>query len=204
MNKISVTIDKEAGFIQIWNNGKGIPVAPHPEHKVMIPEMIFGQLLTSSNYDDAKKKVTGGRNGYGAKLANVFSHTFTVHCADSERRKELKVTWSNNMTSKTNADVKMYTKGQDFTCVTFYPDFPRFGMTGFDQDILDLFTKRVYDMSGITKAGVKVYLNEKLIPVKTFRDYMELYLKGSEKPKMFEIVSDRWQIGFTFSEGLFN
>ena len=30
-----------------------------------IPELIFGNLLTGSNYDDSKKKVTGGRNGYG-------------------------------------------------------------------------------------------------------------------------------------------
>ena len=73
MNKIAVTIDREAGSISVWNNGKGIPVAIHPEHKVYIPEMIFGQLLTSSNYDDTKKKVTGGRNGYGANLVNVFS-----------------------------------------------------------------------------------------------------------------------------------
>lgn len=40
--------------------------------------MIFGHLLTSSNYEDNKKKVTGGRNGYGAKLANIFSKQFTV------------------------------------------------------------------------------------------------------------------------------
>jgi DNA topoisomerase-2 len=40
--------------------------------------MIFGQLLTGSNYDDDAKKVTGGRNGYGAKLTNIFSRRFTV------------------------------------------------------------------------------------------------------------------------------
>jgi DNA topoisomerase-2 len=41
-----------------------------------VPEMIFGQLLTSSNYEDNTKKVTGGRNGFGAKLTNVFSSSF--------------------------------------------------------------------------------------------------------------------------------
>jgi hypothetical protein len=45
----------------------------HKEEKVYVPELIFGHLLTSSNYDDNEKKVTGGRNGYGAKLANIFS-----------------------------------------------------------------------------------------------------------------------------------
>jgi DNA topoisomerase-2 len=48
------------------------------EHNVYIPELIFGHLLTSSNYDDSIKKVTGGRNGYGAKLTNIFSKKFTL------------------------------------------------------------------------------------------------------------------------------
>jgi DNA topoisomerase II len=41
-----------------------------------VPELIFGHLLTGSNYDDDEQKVTGGRNGYGAKLANIFSSSF--------------------------------------------------------------------------------------------------------------------------------
>jgi DNA topoisomerase II len=45
----------------------------HEVENIYVPEMIFGHLLTSSNYDDDEKKVTGGRNGYGAKLANIFS-----------------------------------------------------------------------------------------------------------------------------------
>jgi DNA topoisomerase-2 len=53
----------------------------------MVPELIFGHLLTSSNYDDTEKKVTGGRNGYGAKLTNIFSKKFTVETADSKNKK---------------------------------------------------------------------------------------------------------------------
>ena len=50
-----------------------------------MPELVFGHLLTSSNYDDKEKKVTGGRNGYGAKLTNIFSKKFIVKCGDSKR-----------------------------------------------------------------------------------------------------------------------
>ena len=60
-------------MISVWNNGKGIPITIHKEHKIYVPELILGNLLTSSNYDDTEKKTTGGRNGFGAKLANVFS-----------------------------------------------------------------------------------------------------------------------------------
>jgi len=59
---IKVTIDEKNNKISVWNNGKGIPVAMHPKEKVYVPELVFGHLLTSSNYDDTIKKVTGGRN----------------------------------------------------------------------------------------------------------------------------------------------
>ncbi|KAJ7298345.1 hypothetical protein O6H91_Y003200 [Diphasiastrum complanatum] len=59
--------------------------------------MIFGQLLTSSNYDDSEKKTTGGRNGYGAKLANIFSAEFIIETADGKRMKRYKQVFSNNM-----------------------------------------------------------------------------------------------------------
>jgi len=52
----------------VLNNGKGIPIEIHKEHGVYVPELIFGHMMTSSNYDESEKKTTGGRNGYGAKL----------------------------------------------------------------------------------------------------------------------------------------
>lgn len=64
------------------NNGKGIPVVIHQEYKTYVPQLIFGELLTGSNYNDNEKKVVGGRNGYGAKLANIFSTRFILHCGD--------------------------------------------------------------------------------------------------------------------------
>ena len=62
----------------------------HQQEKVYVPELIFGHLLTSSNYDDSMKKVTGGRNGFGAKLANIFSTKFSIECADSKHKKLFK------------------------------------------------------------------------------------------------------------------
>ena len=83
MTMIKVTIDSQNNKITVWNNGKSIPIEMHKKEQVYIPELIFGHLLTSSNYDDSVKKVTGGRNGYGAKLANIFSKTFKITVADT-------------------------------------------------------------------------------------------------------------------------
>lgn len=45
-------------------------------------------------------QVTGGRNGYGAKLANIFSTKFTVETCDGRRKRRYKQTFSKNMTKK--------------------------------------------------------------------------------------------------------
>ena len=59
MSVIRVNIDKENNSIRVFNNGKGIPVVEHKDEKVLVPTLIFGNLLTSSNYNDDEKKVTG-------------------------------------------------------------------------------------------------------------------------------------------------
>jgi DNA topoisomerase-2 len=96
MDAIKVNIDREKCQISVMNTGKGIPVEMHKKEGIMIPELIFGNLsvqslravadnrLTSSNYDDDQKKLTGGRNGYGAKLANIYSSEFSESTAYPE------------------------------------------------------------------------------------------------------------------------
>jgi DNA topoisomerase-2 len=96
--------------------------------------MIFGELLTGSNYNDNDKKVVGGRNGYGAKLANIFSTRFIVQCGDSQHKKEFRMEWRNNMTTHCDAEIKPYS-GKDYTAITFYPEFSRFQMRDLERDI---------------------------------------------------------------------
>lgn len=96
--EINVTIDQSNNSISVSNDGDGIPIVNHSEHKVYIPEMIFGHLLTGSNFNDDEKKVVGGRNGYGAKLANIYSTSFTVECNDHKHKKSFKMNWVKNMT----------------------------------------------------------------------------------------------------------
>ncbi|XP_025107253.1 DNA topoisomerase 2-alpha-like isoform X3 [Pomacea canaliculata] len=207
MNSIKIDIDPENNKIKIWNNGKGIPVVEHKTEKMYVPTMIFGHLLTSSNYDDSEQKVTGGRNGYGAKLCNIFSTKFIVETSSGDYRKAFKQTWTDNMT-KTKDPTITESKEHDFTCVTFHPDLSKFGMTVLDRDIVALFTRRAYDVAASTR-GVKVFLNGKKIPVKNFRDYMDLYLKdktdeaGQPLKVVYEHVNPRWEVGVALSDSGF-
>ncbi|KAM3596331.1 uncharacterized protein V6R79_012674 [Siganus canaliculatus] len=204
MTAIKITIDPESNTISIWNNGKGIPVVEHKDEKMYVPALIFGHLLTSSNYDDDEKKVTGGRNGYGAKLCNIFSTKFTVETACKEYRHSFKQTWQNNMGKTSDPKIKFF-DGDDFTCVTFQPDLAKFKMEKLDKDIVALLTRRAYDVAGSCK-GVKVTLNGKKLPVTGFRSYVDLYVKdkldetGVALKVVNETVNDRWEVCLTMSE----
>merc|ERR1719181_1844485 len=135
MDTLKVDINAEEGWISVFNNGRGLPVQMHKEHKMMVPEMVFGHLLTSDNYDDNEKKVTGGRNGYGAKLTNIFSKKFVVETADESVGLKYKQEFSNNMGSKKEGKTSPH-KGKDFTEITIWPDLKKFGMESLDADIV--------------------------------------------------------------------
>ncbi|XP_059762564.1 DNA topoisomerase 2-alpha [Balaenoptera ricei] len=204
MSCIRVTIDPENNLISIWNNGKGIPVVEHKVEKMYVPALIFGQLLTSSNYDDEEKKVTGGRNGYGAKLCNIFSTKFTVETASREYKKMFKQTWMDNMGRAGEMELKPFS-GEDYTCITFHPDLSKFKMQSLDKDIVALMVRRAYDIAGSTK-DVKVFLNGNKLPIKGFRSYVDMYLKdkvdetGNPLKIIHEQVNPRWEVCLTMSE----
>ncbi|KAI3643553.1 hypothetical protein MP228_013108 [Amoeboaphelidium protococcarum] len=212
MDVLKVVIDKENGVISVHNNGKGIPIEIHAVEKVYVPELIFGHLLTSSNYDDNDRKVTGGRNGYGAKLCNIFSTEFIVETADKVSGRKYKQVFSKNMSVKGEPKLSSNSREEEYTKITFKPDFGKFGMDGIDHDIEALLQKRVVDMAGCLK-NVKVYLNDQRIKIKNFRQYVDLFVSskdnnavvlGGQKPVVVhEIVNDRWEVAFTLSEGQF-
>ncbi|XP_076674328.1 DNA topoisomerase 2 [Andrena cerasifolii] len=204
MDTIKIEINQQNNIISVWNNGKGIPVVIHKEENMFVPTMIFGHLLTSSNYDDEEEKVTGGRNGYGAKLCNIFSHRFTVETASKEYKKCLKQTWNNNMETASAPRIKEFS-GDDFTKVIFSPDLSKFKMDTLDDDITALMSRRAYDVAASSR-GVKVYLNGTRVPVKSFKDYVDFFIKGRDDDIgnplkiVYEHCGPRWEVAVTLSD----
>ncbi|KAF5179677.1 Dna topoisomerase [Thalictrum thalictroides] len=206
MDTVKVDIDIEKNCISVYNTGNGVPIEIHKEEKIYVPEMIFGHLLTSSNYDDAEKKTTGGRNGYGAKLTNIFSTEFTIETADGKRLKKYKQVFSNNMGNKSEPIITKCKENENWTKVTFRPDLAKFKMTELEDDVVALMKKRVMDIAGCLGKTVKVFLNGIRVPVKDFRDYCNLYLKsvdsimdkGTERCIM-EKANERWEVCFSVS-----
>lgn len=220
MDTLDVKIDPETNTISVLNNGKGIPIEIHKKEKIYIPELIFGNLLTSSNYDDDAKKVTGGRNGYGAKLCNIFSTEFTVETGDKATKRKYKQVWKKNMSEFEEPNISKVSKGQDYTRITFKPDLTLFHMDSMDEDLVAVLYRRVYDLAGCMR-NCKVILNGKRLHIKDFKSYTEMFVKAlekshqettaeSEEPEekkpiiVYERINDRWEIAFSVSDGAFN
>ena len=186
MKKIEVTFLD--GEITIMNDGEGIPIEIHKELGKYVPEIIFGEFHTSSNYDDTETRTVGGLNGYGSKLTNAFSKKFTVEISDGI--KHFIQTWENNMSKKSEAKIKSK-KGKSFTKISFIPDYQRFGMTGMDPDTHALFLSRVYEGSAITNKNVSIYFDSQKITTKNFEDFVNLFISA---PKVYSKINDRWEI----------
>lgn len=164
--------------ISVWNDGNGIDVAMHPDEKIYIPEMIFGHLLTSGNYDKNEEKITGGKNGYGAKLANIFSTYFKIETVDHVSKKRYTQVFRNMMLEKEAPVIEPF-NGAPFTCITFIPDYQKFGLTDMTPDLMDLFKKRAYDMIFCSQGMVNVYWNDTLLNMSDKQGYMKMYLQDN-------------------------
>lgn len=191
---IKVNINKETGEISVWNDGRGLPVMIHKEYKIYVPELIFANLLTSTNYDQ-KKKTTGGKNGLGAKLANIYSKKFVIDIVDAENKKSYYQVCEDNM-YKINPPVVKSCNGKSYTKISFIPDYEKFGLDGLTDDIVALFKKRVYDIAGCTNNNVKVFLDDKDLNIKSFSDYISLFYNKDDY--VYEEANARWRIGAIF------
>ena len=196
---IKIEYNIEEGYISVYNNGDiGIPVEMHPEHKVLVPSMIFGELLTSSNYDDNEDRTTGGRNGYGAKLASIFSTIFIVEIDDMKRGKRFRQEWKDNMLNVGEPVVtKLPAKTRSSVKITFYPDFAKFHIKDLNNDHKMLFHRRAYDIAGTSNGKLKVYFNDNKVDLNNFKQYVELYLP--DNTDLYYDMSDRWTVGATYS-----
>jgi DNA topoisomerase-2 len=185
----------EDGTISITNDGNGIDVAQHPDHKLWIPEMIFGHLRTSTNYDENKKeKIVGGKNGFGFKLVLIWSSWGRVETVDHVRGLKYIQEFKNNLDEICPPKITKCTTAKPYTKVSFRPDYARFGIEGLTPDMRSLFEKRIYDIAAITDKSVKVKYNGALVPVKHFQQYIDLYIgaKGETK-RIFEAPDPRWE-----------
>ena len=183
-----IHIEIENNKITLTNNGEGIDVVIHPEYNIWIPEMIFGHLRTSTNYNKEEQKITGGKNGFGFKLVLIWSTWGQIETLDAKRGLKYSQIFENNL-DVIHKPVITNCKKKPYTSVSFIPDYKRLGLTdGLTQSMIQLFQRRVYDIAGVTSKDIKVKYNNELCSVKDFSHYVSLY---TDKEMVYE-HHDNW------------
>ena len=198
LNNIDVIINKDDNSITIKDNG-GIPIVKHKEAGVYVPEFIFGQLRTSSNYDDNDDRNIVGTNGLGSVLSNIFSKKFIIESAD--KKNKLLVEWTNNMNNK--SEPKIEKCNEHYTKTTFFIDFDKFEQSkyGLTNDFIKILHKRCIDAAAanlglsinfiVKTKDEKNKINWKF---KNFEEYMDLYSDFYDKKTIISLKDNQKQI----------
>ena len=211
LKRIDVMVENdEKGntVISVENDGDGIPIEMNEEEKVMVPELIFGHLLTSSNYDDSQERVVGGRNGVGSKAASIFSQRFSVDLSTPASSKSYTQTWTNNMFVCEPPVVKPYKGSKGHVRVEFVPDKTRFmgafTEEGVTDDMLAVLHTRVVELAGLVGKELKVSWNGSVVGSNTFEKFIKLFLRDGLSCYAYEDCGVRWEVGAILANHLYS
>lgn len=207
---IDITVGSREGdtVISVQNDGDGIPIEMNEEEKMMVPEMIFGNLLTSSNYDKSEEKIVGGKNGLGAKAGNIMSKLFTIDIRTPSSGKQYTQSWYDNMYRVEKPIIKKSTSKTGYVNITFIPDRTRFvgafEETGIHTDMISCFHTRVIELAALVGKDVKVTWNGATIASNTFEKYIKLFLRDGMTGSAYENCGPRWEIGAILASHLYS
>jgi DNA topoisomerase-2 len=203
---IAIHVEQEGGSLKISveNDGDGIPIQEHAEHKVWVPELIFGHLLTSGNYNKEEEKIVGGKNGYGAKLVNVFSTEFKLEVRSPAQGTKYTQVWRDHMSVCEKPTVRK-DAGKGFVRVTYKPDITRF--VGFEQEeMVNVLRTRTWELAALCGKDVKVTWNGETVAANTFDKFIKLFLRESAGVVYEQCGTEnrRWEVGAVLSRSLYD
>ena len=160
--RIDILMDNST--ITIINYGLPIPIEMHPIRNIYIPQMIFGSIYSSFDYDFYEHKIT--HNGIGVKVTNIFSTEFKIIIHDHVRKLKYTQVWNNNMTDCSEPVITSYNGDISSVQVVYKMDFARFGyrvpiisedreiIGGYPEEAFALFARHAHDVSHSTKTTV--------------------------------------------------
>lgn len=201
MKNIKVSFSKDTGIFEVSNDGDGIEIVKHPEHNIYIPELIFGNLMTSTNYDDSEEKIIGGQNGLGSKVCGIFSKWFEIETVDASRKLRYIQKFEDNLAIKNEPQIVKETK-KPFTTIRFLPDYEKLNMkNGLTEDTIALITKRVYDTCAVTDGDINIYFQGEKLDFKNFEKYVDLFIGSKDDhTRVYEKINDRWEIVASYND----
>lgn len=198
LNEINVSINSDT--FTIFNSGTGIPIEKHKDYNIYVPELIFGNLLTSSNYDTTEQRVTGGTHGIGSKASNIFSKKFIVEVWTN--KKYYKQVFENNLSIINKPIIENNTTKKTGVQITCQPDFEKFNCKNFSDDMQKLIYRRVIDLTALVSNNIKIIINNKTYQ-NGFENYLSLY-KSENNNKWFYascVKNNLWYFAIRINDG---
>lgn len=209
-NIIKINIQKEPFKITVWNNSSdGVPLektkltaGENKGKEVYNVEMIFGEFLTSGNYDKDKDREANGVNGLGVKLTNVYSSEFTVETITNKKKAIKK--YYDSLSRQDDIIIENVNDKINSVCVSFIPNLEMFKVKNekehfhITDNFIHLLEKKTYDLSYCCNCirPTKVYLNDKLIVIKDELSYISMF----NIPNMiFCKLTNKFTIGLSYT-----
>ncbi|MAG38207.1 DNA topoisomerase (ATP-hydrolyzing) subunit B [Candidatus Pacearchaeota archaeon] len=152
-NLIEVSLNKD-GSVTVKDNGRGIPVDPHPVYKVPAVEVVVTKLHAGGKFDKGSYAVSGGLHGVGISVVSALSKHMSVKV-----RRDGKIHQQEYKIGKPLYKLKVIGKvdrKETGTEVTFMPDETIFSSTVFDFSVLQTRFREI----AFLNRGVKITLKE--------------------------------------------
>ena len=88
-SNIKIKIQKD-GFVKVSDDGRGMPVDIHPEHKVSGVELILCKLHAGAKFSGEEYNFSGGLHGVGVSVVNALSESLQVNIKRDSKEHEMK------------------------------------------------------------------------------------------------------------------
>ena len=136
-NSILITLDKD-NSITVEDDGRGMPVDKHPEHKVSGVEVIMTNLHSGAKFSNKNYKFSGGLHGVGVSIVNALAAMLEISVYRLDSKKEYRMSFLNgSIKKKLGEHVKSKNKKQG-TIIKFTPNEKYFDT--IDVDIKSLLS----------------------------------------------------------------
>ena len=206
--------------IAVKDNGRGIPIDPHPKFpKKSALEVILCTLHSGGKFSDKAYQTSGGLHGVGASVVNALSDSLKVEVSKNKQIYEQSFSRGIPLGPVTKIGETNNKRG---TIIKFHPDPEIFGNHKFKpKRLISMARSKAYLFSGVEikwkteiddgetplqatfhfPGGLSDYLNERLGTSSTYADIpFHGKVKFSEKFNSNKVGSVEWAINWTPSQ----
>lgn len=163
--KIVVTLHAD-GSASVEDDGRGIPVSPHPTLKISGAEVIFTQLHAGGKFDNSNYSYSGGLHGVGASVTNALSKWLKATIYRDQKVYQISFAAVKDKNGHTKGGVTQQPLTQIGTCpanksgtiVSFLPDSEIFLNNTLNADVIK---KRLRELAFLNKGVEIVFIDEK-------------------------------------------